>query len=56
MEEWIEFWELVRESGSQYNNPDYQLGYGIPDLMSALSTTLSNSDFKKFEKENAGNY
>lgn len=36
-----EIMQLVRESGSQYNNPDYELGFGIPNLMSALNTTLS---------------
>lgn len=29
--------DLVRESASQYNNPDFYLGYGIPDLEKALS-------------------
>ncbi|MCF7569327.1 S8 family serine peptidase [Sabulilitoribacter arenilitoris] len=38
--------QLVRESGSQYNNPDYELGYGIPDLMSAYNTTLSIGNLK----------
>ena len=41
-----EIMQLVRESGSQYNNPDYELGYGIPDLMSAYNTTLSTGNFK----------
>ena len=27
-----EIMDLVRESSSQYNNPDFYLGYGIPDL------------------------
>ena len=31
--------QLVRESASQYNSPDYFLGYGIPDLQ--LAVTLS---------------
>lgn len=40
-----EIMQLVRESGSQFNNPDYQLGYGIPDLMSVLNA-LSENDFE----------
>ncbi|MFI1771408.1 S8 family serine peptidase [Thalassobellus citreus] len=35
-----EVMQLVRESASQYNNPDYFLGYGIPDLQLALNSTL----------------
>ncbi len=42
-----EIMQLVRESGSQFSTPDYQLGYGIPNLMSALSTALSIDDFEK---------
>ncbi|PKQ44833.1 S8 family serine peptidase [Confluentibacter flavum] len=36
-----EIMQLVRESASQYNNPDYFLGYGIPNLLAALNTELS---------------
>ncbi len=36
-----EIMQLVRESASQYNNPDYFLGYGIPNLQLALNTALS---------------
>lgn len=32
--------QLVRESASQYNNPDYFLGYGIPNLEIALTLGL----------------
>ncbi|WP_282148050.1 S8 family serine peptidase [Algibacter lectus] len=32
-----EIMDLVRESASQYNNPDFYLGYGIPDLEKALA-------------------
>jgi hypothetical protein len=44
----LEIINLVRESGSQYNNPDYYLGYGIPDLEAALNSikaldTISSS-------------
>lgn len=36
-----EIMQLVRESASQYTTPDFFLGYGIPDLQSALDTALS---------------
>ena len=36
-----EIMQLVRESASQYTTPDYFLGYGIPNLESALNTALS---------------
>ena len=39
-----EIMQLVRESASQYNNPDYFLGYGIPDLQLALNTALSTGN------------
>lgn len=32
--------QLVRESASQFNNPDNFLGYGIPDLQQALARGL----------------
>lgn len=35
-----EIMQLVRESASQYSTPDYFLGYGIPNLESALNSTL----------------
>ena len=44
----LEIINLVRESASQYNTPDYYLGYGIPDLevafnnISALYTISPN--------------
>ncbi|WP_158849523.1 S8 family peptidase [Algibacter sp. L1A34] len=47
----LEIINLVRESGSQYNNPDYYLGYGIPDLevafnnINALYLIGSNTEF-----------
>ncbi|MGB1211148.1 putative secreted protein (Por secretion system target) [Lacinutrix venerupis] len=40
-----EIMQLVRETASQYNNPDYFLGYGIPDLSLALAQGLSVQDF-----------
>ncbi len=38
--------QLVRESASQYSTPDYLLGYGIPNLVTALAAgeTLSIGD------------
>lgn len=36
-----EIMQLVRESASQFNTPDYFLGYGIPNLSLALSQGLS---------------
>src|SRR5690606_26518005 len=39
-----EIMQLVRESASQYNQPDYYLGYGIPNLQLALNMTLSIED------------
>lgn len=50
-----EIMQLVRESASQYSNPDYLLGYGIPDLDAALNSVLS-SDFNTSENINLGIY
>lgn len=36
-----EIMQLVRESASQYNTPDFYLGYGIPNLQTALNLALS---------------
>ncbi|SFD03556.1 S8 family serine peptidase [Algibacter pectinivorans] len=36
-----EIMQLVRESASQYNTPDYFLGYGIPNLELALNSALT---------------
>ncbi|WP_338358820.1 S8 family serine peptidase [Yeosuana marina] len=41
-----EIMQLVRESASQYTNPDYKLGYGIPDLQLALNKALSTDTFQ----------
>jgi len=38
--------QLVRESASQYNNPDNFLGYGIPNLSLALANGLSLVEFQ----------
>jgi hypothetical protein len=39
-----EILQLVRETASQNNSPDYLLGYGIPNLADALSLELSNQN------------
>ena len=39
-----EIMQLVRESASQFNSPDYFLGYGIPNLQLALNNALSMKD------------
>lgn len=38
-----EIMQLVRESSSKYSTPDYLLGYGIPNLETALNLSLSSS-------------
>ncbi len=38
--------QLVRESASQYNTPDYYLGFGIPDFSLALAEGLSVTEFQ----------
>jgi serine protease AprX len=35
-----EVMQLVRESASHYNNPNYFVGYGIPNLLSALAAIM----------------
>lgn len=39
----LELMQLVRESASQYTNPDNFLGYGIPNLEQALANVLNSS-------------
>tara|TARA_R110000868_G_scaffold1389_18_gene10785 strand:- start:5097 stop:6644 length:1548 start_codon:yes stop_codon:yes gene_type:complete len=39
-----EIMQLVRESSSQYNTPDHELGYGIPDLQLALDLGLASEN------------
>ncbi len=43
-----EIMQLIRESGSIYNNPTNQLGYGIPDFKVILSS-LSLTDTERFK-------
>ena len=38
-----EIMNLVRESSSQFNNPDYYIGYGIPDFSKAYDLALELS-------------
>ena len=45
----LEIMQLVRESGSQYNSPDYQVGFGIPNLYKAFEWGLSSENFNKNE-------
>lgn len=40
-----EIMQIVRESASQYNSPDYFLGYGIPNLELALNNALSATSY-----------
>ena len=37
-----EIMQLVRESASIYSTPDYEIGYGIPNLQDALGAALLN--------------
>ncbi|MEW4924224.1 S8 family serine peptidase [Algibacter sp. 2305UL17-15] len=46
-----EIMQLVRESASQYNAPDFFLGYGIPNLEAALNVALS-VDSNEIESKN----
>lgn len=43
----LEIMQLVRESGSQFNTPDYQLGYGIPNLYKAFNIGLATVNFNR---------
>ncbi len=37
--------QLVRESSSQFATPDYEIGYGIPNLQQALGALLNEDEF-----------
>ncbi len=39
-----EIMQLVRESASIYSTPDYEIGYGIPNLQQALGAVLNERD------------
>jgi len=36
--------QLVRESGSIYSTPNYEIGYGIPNLQDALGAVLNEEN------------
>lgn len=40
----VEIMDAVRQSASQYNNPDAFLGYGIPNFQIALADVLATSE------------
>jgi len=40
-----EIMQLIKQSGSIYNNPNDQLGYGIPDFGSIVASELQSSQF-----------
>jgi len=43
----IEIMQIVKESASRYNNPNTELGYGIPNFSTALQQVLSVSEHQK---------
>ncbi len=47
----MDIYEAIKESGSQSNNPDNQMGWGIPDyaLANSILTTVENQDIAKLE-------
>lgn len=44
-----EIMQLVRESASIYNTPDYEIGYGIPNLQQALGAVLNEGNSTETE-------
>ena len=46
-----EIMQLVRESASQYNSPDYFIGYGIPNMAMALNQGLSIEAVEVFQEQ-----
>ncbi|GGG53565.1 S8 family serine peptidase [Bizionia arctica] len=46
-----EIMQLVRESASQFNMPDYFIGYGIPNLAIALNQGLSINEVELFQNQ-----
>src|SRR5690606_20182555 len=44
-----EIMQLVRESASQFNNPDNYFGYGMPNLEKVLYAVLGNGGDNTFE-------
>jgi len=47
----LEIISLIQRHSSQYDNPDYQLGYGIPNFSTALAELQSDIHYKKQKKE-----
>jgi len=47
----MDIYEAIKESGSQSNNPDNQMGWGIPDyaLANSILTTIENRDKARLE-------
>jgi len=47
----MDIYEAIKESGSQSNNPDNQMGWGIPDyaLANSILTTVENRDKARLE-------
>lgn len=43
----IQIMKLIKESASIYTSPNYELGYGIPNLELALNNALTVSEFQK---------
>lgn len=44
----VEIMDLLRESSSQYNRPDAELGYGIPDVFKAYKKEHNNVSLSGF--------
>lgn len=49
-----EIMQLVRESASQYRNPNYFLGYGIPNLLAAFHQQSLTEELLLFPNPNNG--
>ncbi|MGO1585863.1 MAG: S8 family peptidase, partial [Mesonia sp.] len=43
----LEIMQIVRESASRYNNPNTEIGYGIPNFSVALQEVLSIAEHQK---------
>lgn len=43
----VQITQLIKESASIYASPNYELGYGIPNLELALNNALTVSEFQK---------
>lgn len=45
----LEIMQIIRESASLYNEPNYNMGYGIPDFHKAYSTHVGINDSKPLQ-------